>query len=103
MTQQGDSAAGVADIREAMDRRRKMGMGAVWPWYLALYAERCGALGQIDEGLQALDEAAEWVQRNDERLYAAEVYRFAASYFCVLRTRMWRRRNAFREGVDGGA
>jgi predicted ATPase len=50
-------------------------MGAVWPWFLALYSEGCGALGDIDEGLRALDEAAGWVQRNDERLYAAEVHR----------------------------
>ena len=27
------------------------------------------------EGLRALDEAQQWVQRNDERLYAAEVHR----------------------------
>ncbi|HEY5248274.1 MAG TPA: hypothetical protein VIJ15_07480, partial [Dermatophilaceae bacterium] len=73
--QRGDVEAGIADIREAMDRRRRMGMGAVWPWYLALYAEACAALGQFDGGLRALDEAEGWVKRNDERLYAAEVYR----------------------------
>ena len=72
---QGDIAAGIADIREAMDRRRQMGMGAVWPWFLALVADAHGALGQIDEGLRALDEAQGWVERNDERLYAAEVHR----------------------------
>jgi tetratricopeptide (TPR) repeat protein len=75
LAQQGDVPAGLADIREAMERRRKMGMGAVWPWFLALAAEAYGALGQIDEGLAALEEAQQWVQRNDERLYAAEVYR----------------------------
>ena len=75
LVQQGNRSGGIADIREAMDRRRRMGMGAVWPWFLALYADGCGALGEIDEGLRALDEAAEWVQRNDERLYSAEVHR----------------------------
>lgn len=75
LVQRGEAAAGIADIREAMDRRRRMGMGAVWPWFLALYADGCGALGDIDEGLRALDEAVAWVQRNDERLYAAEVHR----------------------------
>jgi predicted ATPase len=73
--QRGEVVAGVADIQEAMDRRRRMGMGAVWPWYLALYADGCGALGKFDEGFRALDEALGWVQRNDERLYAAEVHR----------------------------
>ncbi|WP_308124242.1 AAA family ATPase [Mycolicibacterium xanthum] len=75
LVQQGDVAAGIADIREAMERRRKMGMGSVWPWFLTLYADACGSLGKIDEGLQALDEATTWVLRNDERLYAAEVSR----------------------------
>jgi len=75
VAQQGDVSAGIADIKEAMDRRRAFGMGAVWPWFLALLADAYGALGQVEEGLRALEEALEWVQRNDERLYVAEVHR----------------------------
>jgi predicted ATPase len=73
--QQGDVSAGIADIRESMERRRATGIGAVWPWFLALLADAHGALGQFEDGLRALDEALQWVQRNDERLYAAEVHR----------------------------
>jgi predicted ATPase len=47
----------------------------VGPWFFALLAEAYGKVGQLDEGLQALDEALQWVQRNDEHLYEAEVYR----------------------------
>jgi predicted ATPase/class 3 adenylate cyclase len=75
LMQRGEPVAGVADIREAMDRRRRMDMAAVWPWFLTVYAEGCGALGQFGEALRALDEAEDWVQRNDERLYTAEVHR----------------------------
>jgi predicted ATPase len=75
LAQQGDVAAGIADIRESMDRRRAFGMDAVWPWYLALVAEAYGLRGDFDAGLSALDEAQDWVQRNDERLYAADVHR----------------------------
>jgi predicted ATPase len=75
IAEMGDVPGGIADIREAMDRRRAFGMGAVWPWFLALLADAYRSLGQIDEGLAALEEAQQWVQRNDERLYAAEVYR----------------------------
>jgi predicted ATPase len=32
-------------------------------------------VGQLGEGLDALEEALRWVQRNDERLYEAEVHR----------------------------
>jgi hypothetical protein len=75
VAQQGDVSAGIADIREAMDRRRRMGMGAVWPWYLALLAETQGMAGRVDDGLSSLEEAFGWVDRNDERLYEAEVHR----------------------------
>jgi predicted ATPase len=47
----------------------------VWPWYLALVADAYGACGEFAKGFEALDEALQWVQRNDERLYAAEAHR----------------------------
>jgi class 3 adenylate cyclase/predicted ATPase len=75
VAQQGDVSAGIADICESMDRRRAFGMGAVWPWYLVLVAEAYGMNGEFDKAFSALDEALEWVQRNDERLYAAEAHR----------------------------
>jgi predicted ATPase len=75
VAQQGEVAKGISDIREGMKRRQAYGMGAVWPWFLALLAEACGTVGQHDDGLRALEEALQWVQRNDEHLYEAEVYR----------------------------
>ncbi|WP_342669642.1 AAA family ATPase [Aldersonia kunmingensis] len=75
LAEQGEVAAGIADIREAMDRRRAFDMGAVWPWFFALFAEAKGKAGQFDEGFAALDEAMQWVERNDEHLYESEVYR----------------------------
>ena len=73
--QQGDVAAGIADISEAMERRRAFGMGAVWPWYLVLIADAYGMIGEFDTAHSSLDEALQWVERNDERLYAAEAHR----------------------------
>ncbi len=73
--QQGDVEAGIADICESMDRRRAFGMGAVWPWYLVLVADAYGMYAEFDKAFSALDEALEWVARNDERLYAAEAHR----------------------------
>jgi class 3 adenylate cyclase/predicted ATPase len=73
--QQGDVQAGIADIRESMERRKAAHIGAVWPWFLALLAEAHAALGEFDDGFGALEEALQWVGRNDERLYAAEVHR----------------------------
>ena len=71
----GDVRSGIADIRTGMDRRRALNIGAVWPWFHALLADTYGAVGQLEEGLQLLDEALQIVERNDERLYEAEVHR----------------------------
>jgi class 3 adenylate cyclase/predicted ATPase len=75
LTEQGEVAKGISDIREGMERRQAYGMGAVWPWFLVLLAEAHGKVGQLVEGLDALEEALGWVHRNDERLYEAEAYR----------------------------
>ena len=45
------------------------------PHHLALLAEGYGGAGQVEEGLAAIAEALRLVDKNDERLYEAEVYR----------------------------
>jgi hypothetical protein len=74
LAEQGEATKGISDIREGMERRRAHGIGAVWPWFFALLAELCGMCGRLDEGLRALQDALQWVERNDEHLYEAEVY-----------------------------
>ena len=56
-------------------RPEAAGIGAVWPWFLALLAQAYGVAGRVGDGLRALDEAQRWERSNDERLYAAEVHR----------------------------
>src|SRR5438128_12689123 len=54
-------------------RATRMGLGVAWTWWLALLAEACGKVGQLDEGLRALEEALAAVQHNEEGQYEAEV------------------------------
>lgn len=75
LAERGQVAEGIADIREAMERRRALEMGAVWPWFYAVLAEVYGKSGQIEDGFGALQEAQQWVERNDEHLYEAEMHR----------------------------
>jgi predicted ATPase len=75
LAQQGEVAAGIAQIRQGFAAFRALGLGVAWPWWLALLAEACGQVGQLDEGLRALEEALVWVQHNEEHHYEAEVYR----------------------------
>lgn len=84
IAQLGDAPRGISDIRDAMERRRALGVGAVWPWFLAIFADACGSIGEFEQALSALAEAQEWAQRNDERLYAAEVCRLEGELLCRL-------------------
>jgi hypothetical protein len=43
--------------------------------YLAWLAEGHRGAGQVDEGLAAIAEALRLMEKNDERFYAAELYR----------------------------
>ena len=75
VAQQGEVAAGIAHIRQGLAAWRATGAGAALPWFLALLAEACGTVGQLDEGFRALEEALAAVQHNEEHHYEAEVYR----------------------------
>jgi class 3 adenylate cyclase/predicted ATPase len=75
VAQQGEVAEGIADIRQGFAAWQATGAGMAWPWFLALLAESCGRVGQLDEGFRALEEALAVVQNNKERLYEAELYR----------------------------
>jgi class 3 adenylate cyclase len=75
LAQQGEVTEGIAQIRQGFAGLRATGAGLTWPWWLALLAEACGTVGQLDEGLRALEEALAAVQHNEEGHYEAEVYR----------------------------
>jgi class 3 adenylate cyclase/predicted ATPase len=75
LAQQGEVVEGIAQLRQGFAGWRAMGAGVVSPWWLALLAEACGKVGQLDEGLRALEEALTAVQHNEEHNYEAEVYR----------------------------
>jgi predicted ATPase len=75
LAQQGAVTEGIAQIRQGFAGWRATGAGVAWPWFLALLAEACGTVGQLDKGLRALEEALAAVQHNEEGHYEAEVYR----------------------------
>jgi hypothetical protein len=70
---------------------RAIGVGVAWPWWLALLAEACSKVGQLDERLCALEEALAAVQHNEEGHYEAEVYRLKGSCCCRRRQPTGRR------------
>ena len=63
LAQQGEVTEGIAQIRQGFAGFRATGAGVAWPWWLAPLAEACGPVGQLDEGLRAVEEALAAVQQ----------------------------------------
>jgi predicted ATPase len=72
---QGDAAAGVAHIQQAMEALQHTGLKLYRPYFLALLAEASGQAGQPESGLTALDTALRLVAATEERWWEAELYR----------------------------
>ncbi|MGE0822437.1 MAG: adenylate/guanylate cyclase domain-containing protein [Candidatus Binatia bacterium] len=75
LTEQGQGEKGIAQMHQGLATYRATGAGMGQSDFLALLAEGYGGAGQINEGLAAVAEALQLVDKNDERFYEAELYR----------------------------
>lgn len=75
VAEQGDGAAGIAEMREAYKMWSDTQAVVTTPFYLAMQAEGCALVGRPEEGLALLRMADKIVQRHEERYYEAEVLR----------------------------
>jgi predicted ATPase len=75
LAMQGQGAAGIAQIHEGMVACRGLGSEEARSYSLALLAEACGSAGQSEEGLNALTEALDFVEKTGARVCEAEIYR----------------------------
>jgi predicted ATPase len=75
LAERGQAETGIAQIRQGLISYQATGADLYRPHFLALLAEACGKGGKIEEGLRALAEALNEVQRTGERYYEAELYR----------------------------
>jgi predicted ATPase len=66
---------GISQIRRGLAMVREMGADLVQSWFLLMLAETCKNAGKIADGLAAIAEALELVERNGERAFVAELYR----------------------------
>jgi adenylate cyclase len=80
LAEQGQGAAGIAQIHQGLAARRSTGEETPRPYYLALLAEAYGKVGQFDEGLHVLAEALTAVHTTGERFYEAELYRLQGAF-----------------------
>ncbi len=73
--EQGESAAGIAGIRQGMERLRATGAELFRAPYYCVLAELYGKAGQVNAGFDALAEAQAAVELHQERWWEAELYR----------------------------
>lgn len=71
----GQSAAGIAAIRQGLAAELATGSTLLQPYFLGLLAEAYGAGGHPDAGLTALAEALAVMDTTGGRFYAAELHR----------------------------
>ena len=75
LAEQGQAEDGIQQIQQGIAAARAKGIELFGPHLLALLAEAYGKTGQVEEGLNALAEAVMLVEKNEERMYEAELYR----------------------------
>src|SRR5262249_35069089 len=75
LVEQRQGEEGIQQIQRGMAAHRATGNELFRPHHLALLAEAYGKTGQVEEGLTALAEALDLVDRTGERMYEAELYR----------------------------
>ena len=75
LADQGQAQEGIAQIRQGIASWQVIGSETYLTQYLALLAESYGKAGQAEEGLNALTEALDFMNKRGERYYEAELYR----------------------------
>ena len=79
---QGNTDEGLAQMLPMLSAWRSAGMTFVCTYMLAVLAEVYGIMEQPAQGLQALAEAFELLERTDERFYEAELHRLRGELTC---------------------
>ncbi len=83
LSQLGHAEAGLSSLQEGMQAHMKTGALAPRPWHLALLAMAYGVIGDIEQGLAALDEAIGFAE--DRRILDCQAERFRLKGELTLR------------------
>ena len=83
MAEQGQGAAGLAQMRHGLVAYQATGAEVFRPYYLAFLAEASGKLGQAGEGLSRSGAALAAVHKTGERFYEAELHRIHGELLLV--------------------
>jgi predicted ATPase len=80
MVEQGQATEGISAMRQSLDDWRAIGTEFLVAYTGALLAEAYAKTGQLDEGLALLEEALSVIDKKDQGLYEAELYRLKGEF-----------------------
>jgi predicted ATPase len=84
LAQQGQGETAVAQMRDSLAAVHNTGAMAYRPYFLGLLADVYRQLGQVSEGLAAVDEGLNIIDKTGERLYEAGLYRHKGTLLLAL-------------------
>jgi predicted ATPase len=80
--EQGQQTEGLDRMVEAPLAFQATGSAVLRSYNLGLVAEAYGKVGEINKGLDLLNEAMAFISRTSERIYEAELYRIKGELLC---------------------
>lgn len=75
LAEQGELEEGITQMQRGLAAWRARGLGIMQPKHLSFLAKAYGNIGQVGQGLSALNEALRLADKNGERCWEAELYR----------------------------
>ena len=75
-TAESKSEEELEEFRNLIDVYSTLGLGLLGTYYFYLFADRMGSVVSPQEGLKWLDKALSLAEKNDKRLFEAELHRF---------------------------
>jgi predicted ATPase len=100
--QQGQTEAGIAQMRRGLEALRATGAEVEQPWLLTLLALAYGNVGQPEEGLVLIAEALDIVDKTGKRIDEAGLYRRKGELL-LWRERLGHRTTGARQQLAGEA
>jgi predicted ATPase len=95
----GHTDEGLEQMKQSLAAWRATGMRIMHSVVMGLLAQALQQAGQVEEGLQALDQAFSWVEERDERIYEAELYRIKGDLLQLRGTETAAVETAYRQAV----
>jgi predicted ATPase len=75
LAHEGQKEEGVTQLRQGLALWQAMGQELIRPYYLSFLAEAYESIGEVEQGLACVAEAFSLIEKSDERLAEAELYR----------------------------